>query len=301
MTRRRILASVAALALGAAGTVVALRVLPDAEVAGLRICPPGLERVGAVGRAPLCAHGQDPEARADGSGLCIFGICPLPSTNPPPAYACVGDGLSGDRVQLYYAHTASRSPASGWEASARDTAAKADAFLAARTNQHYRFVCAGGLISVRRVIVADTSLGAFIRAVGEARSDRFYTAFVQGGSGGQGTVNTRESFDPAQHRGPQYSVTVAFQASILVHELGHNLGAVLLSAPHSTGAWHCWDEVDIMCYDDGGSKVPPGGTKTLCSGDERWDCRSDDFWNAGTSPLVARWNTRRSFFLTGGG
>src|SRR4051794_26299778 len=45
----------------------------------------------------------------------------------------------------------------------------------------------------------------------------------------------------------------------MLHEMGHNIGAVQWSAPHSTHTpgssdytySHCWDGTDVMCYQDG--------------------------------------------------
>jgi hypothetical protein len=37
-----------------------------------------------------------------------------------------------------------------------------------------------------------------------------------------------------------------------IHEVFHTLGAVQDSAPASTTNGHCWDGLDVLCYDDGG-------------------------------------------------
>ena len=88
--------------------------------------------------------------------------------------------------------------------------------------------------------------------------------------------------------------------SVEAHELMHNLGAVQYSAPHSTKAGHCFDEYDVMCYSDGGTRST---MKIHCSGksNDAWlDCRKNDYFNvtpkAGTY-LATHWNVARSSFL----
>lgn len=73
-----------------------------------------------------------------------------------------------------------------------------------------------------------------------------------------------------------------YDALVFMHEIGHNLGAVQLSAPHSSGAFHCYDEQDTMCYDDGGSYFANGGSlQPSCSTSEPtevWDCGLNDYF-----------------------
>lgn len=89
----------------------------------------------------------------------------------------------------------------------------------------------------------------------------------------------------------------AFDAHVLLHEIGHTLGAVQDSAPHSSGAGHCTDEYDVMCYSDGG----PGGPLTFpCAPPERFDCGGDDYLDptpAASSYLATHWNLYDSAFL----
>jgi hypothetical protein len=86
----------------------------------------------------------------------------------------------------------------------------------------------------------------------------------------------------------------------VLHEIGHLLGGVQLSAPHSTGAGHCTDGWDVMCYADGG---PHDAQSTPCPGDQvhaAFDCNHDDYFDpspAPTSYLGTHWNAYDSAFL----
>jgi len=80
-------------------------------------------------------------------------------------------------------------------------------------------------------------------------------------------------------------------ARIMMHEMGHNLGAVQDSAPHSTLAGHCYDGLDTMCYNDGG---PNGGLySTSYCGIEIFDCGKNDYFHINPtsgSYLATHWN-----------
>jgi hypothetical protein len=86
----------------------------------------------------------------------------------------------------------------------------------------------------------------------------------------------------------------------VLHEIGHLLGGVQLSAPHSTGAGHCTDGWDIMCYADGG---PHDAQSYPCPGDPghaEFDCNHDDYFSpapAASSYLATHWNAYNSAFL----
>ncbi|MCW3063943.1 MAG: Conserved putative secreted protein [Solirubrobacterales bacterium] len=86
----------------------------------------------------------------------------------------------------------------------------------------------------------------------------------------------------------------------VLHEIGHLLGGVQLSAPHSTGAGHCTDGWDVMCYADGG---PRDGQSYPCpgsSGHASFDCNHDDYFSPSPAPssyLATHWNAYDSLFL----
>jgi hypothetical protein len=85
---------------------------------------------------------------------------------------------------------------------------------------------------------------------------------------------------------------------VAAHELTHNLGGVQQDAPHATAGGHCWDDADIMCYDDG-SGVP---VQQVCAAaqEDLLDCNHDDYFSTDPSPgtfLADNWNTASSGFL----
>ncbi|MGB0651980.1 MAG: hypothetical protein ACPGQL_02170 [Thermoplasmatota archaeon] len=94
-----------------------------------------------------------------------------------------------------------------------------------------------------------------------------------------------------------YAITFGYDsARIMLHELGHNMGAVQMSAPHTTGAGHCTDGRDIMCYRDGGPQSHRY-TNNRC-GQQVWDCGHDDYFDASPDPdeyLASHWNLGSRF------
>ncbi|MBC7643521.1 MAG: fibronectin type III domain-containing protein [Thermoleophilia bacterium] len=87
---------------------------------------------------------------------------------------------------------------------------------------------------------------------------------------------------------------------VMLHEAGHNMGAVQASAPHTSGSYvsggnsysagHCYDGQDIMCYSDGGSNTYQPNVCAI----EVFDCGRNDYFNptpADGSYLATHWNT----------
>jgi hypothetical protein len=99
------------------------------------------------------------------------------------------------------------------------------------------------------------------------------------------------------------------QVEVALHEASHTLGAVQLSAPNSSGAGHCNDHWDVMCYEDGGPGAP--FVDPECDGASApfdaygpdfgaWDCGRDDYFSMAPDPgsyLDTHWNLARSPFL----
>ena len=88
------------------------------------------------------------------------------------------------------------------------------------------------------------------------------------------------------------------------HELLHNLGAVPSLAKHYSGNGHCYDQVDVMCYNDGGSYFRAGGLVALncpTALPSTIDCGHDDYFNPDGNVYDdsgdAIWNIDTSRFL----
>lgn len=109
------------------------------------------------------------------------------------------------------------------------------------------------------------------------RSDRVYSLWVDArtGSSWSGLGGDRWS--------ASWTSSFGF-VWVDAHEMIHALGAVNGGAPHATGKGHCWDGLDVMCYNDGGK---PWANKTVCAArvDEyRLDCGQDDYFAVNPAP-----------------
>ncbi|WP_234443369.1 RICIN domain-containing protein [Streptomyces sp. NRRL B-24484] len=273
------------------------------------------------------------EAAVDATAARTAAAAPAPSATAKPARTaaagpadqtvqCDGDGSTGNRVQVVYAHGPGKDRYAQYAASFRKWAADADTIYYASAQEtggvrHIRYVTAADCTpSVLNVELPDSALAEFsamnnaLAQKGFNRKDRKYMVFADANVYcGIGTFNgdERPGQDNLSNFGPSYGRTDSgcWSGSTAAHELGHNLGAVNNSAPNTSRGAHCTDEWDVMCYSD--SPYYPT-MRTVCperGHDERLDCNHDDYYN--TSPkagsyLATHWNiANNQFLMTGGG
>ena len=232
---------------------------------------------------------------------------------------CYGDGVSGSRVQMIYAVASDRADR---YLSLLDTfpvyAARTNAVFANSAanygeTRNLRFVhtadCRLDVMHVVLTPAGDDTFSATIselQSLGLTRTDRKYLVWLDAGVYcGIGTVTSDESAGPSNRNnlGPSYGRVDAAcwgaYNSVEAHEISHTLGAVQLGAPNSNGAWHCTDEYDRLCYNDGS-----GATMTFpCAnaGEGILDCKGNDYFNprpAQNSYLANHWNLADSAFLS---
>ncbi len=233
--------------------------------------------------------------------------------------SCSGTGVDGKRVQvLYVRETTTPSRFTSVLPALRNEVANVDDVVAVSAEQ------TGGLRRVRWVHDADCapvieevvlpagSLGAEWRttvsamsAAGYKANDRKYLMFADAQAlCGIGSVYADSSSSATNHNNvyggyaridtPCWSTS----HSLAAHELTHNLGGVQGSAPHATVKGHCYDESDLMCYDDGSGVA----MKQVCAGaqEDLLDCNKDDYFSTAppaNSYLATNWNVASSGFL----
>lgn len=266
-------------------------------------------------------EGQGPSCRAgelwtvllqNGDRLLTHGSDPVPTATafdaPARPPACVDD--TQHRNELIYARPVDR--AGRYDQSVpvlRSLVAQANGRLHADSVRHgaaidYAFLCDAGRVVVHYAVLAATSqddsfasIVSGLQSLGyrDARVKYWvlYDDGVAGQAAGQGNVHRDDRLvaDNANNGGPDYGISYdTFDARLLMHENAHNMGAVQLSAPHSSGGWHCNDGHDVMCYADGatGSAYVDSACSTL-----HFDCGSDDYFHpspAAGSYLATHWN-----------
>jgi len=244
----------------------------------------------------------------------------------PTALVCDGDGRSGKRVQLVYLRGDGQPDRYNQMLSTfRQQASQVDAYInaaAQRTGgeRHVRYVHDASCNPVvdNQVVPQSAMNGGFSSAVGVLvqrgynSADRKYmiwhdrndTCGVAWGAPG----DDRPGADNGYNRGPNYGLAGSgcWTWNVQLHELLHNIGGVQRSAPHATRNGHCWDDEDVLCYNDGGVPNPPGGMVKVCVNADvnQVDCNNDDYFdvtpNAG-SYLATRWNVANSQYLIRGG
>lgn len=271
----------------------------------------------------MCTHGPDTPPVGLSVKRRIQPLAAAPAAAASALAVCEGDGTSGRRVEVLYIHGSTsryqqyletfRSLAEGvdviFNESARETGGE----------RHVRYVTetVNGACRpvVRDVQIADSALNAndwapllnAVKAAGYTRTDRKYLQFVDAnvycGIGGF-AGDTRKSDANRSNSGPEYARADngCWSAGVAAHELGHTLGAVNNNAPNASGAAHCVDEWDVMCYKDGPNVV----IQTKCADrahDNRLDCNHDDYYHtnpAAGSYLANNFNVADNLFLIKG-
>ena len=266
----------------------------------------------------VCTHGPDaspPEVdvRAPRSTEEL-----VASTAESTGVPCYGDGASGKRIQAIYARAADRADRyATLLPSMQQWAAAADRSFtdsAAQTGgiRHLRWVTdASCNLVVERVQLSaggDDTFSATmteLQSLGFDRTDRKYLLWVDANVY-CGIAGIRQDDRPGAENYNNIGRSFARVDSgcwglsnpVEAHEIMHNLGGVQLSAPNTSGGYHCTDESDRMCYSDAG-----GVTMTyVCpSLNERlFDCRHDDYFHTSPPPgtyLSSHWNTADNDFL----
>ena len=273
-----------------------------------------LERAG-VDQAALASADRPVTAGAT-APIGTPGIATLSAHVAP---SCSGTGADGKRVQVLYVHEASMpSRYADVLSLLRNEVANVDDVFAVSSEQtgggrRVRWVHdADCLPVVQDVTVPDGALGPdfwgtvnALQALGFDDPNRKYLTFADANQFcGIGTLyndlrltdNYNDGYAASYARVDSNCWSTAH--SVAAHELTHNLGGVQQAAPHATTNGHCWDDADIMCYDDG-SGIP---LQQVCGAaqEDLLDCDHDDYFSTDPAPgtfLADNWNTAGSGFL----
>ena len=188
-----------------------------------------------------------------------------------------------------------------------------DAMESGGVSADYRVHCdANGEISVDEFMSIGVDFSSVVlsaQQAGYTDPDVDYTIFVQLPWIYCGQANLEYDEQPGEsnknNQGLDYAVIWdgCWLGRTPMHENGHNQGAVQNGAPHSTGAGHCNDQQDVMCYSDGGPTDK--GDFVACEDRMRYDCGYDSYFDTAPEPgewLADHWNigSRANRFITFG-
>lgn len=314
-----------------AALIIPLALACTASAKPARVLDGCRSRGGLLLTGGLCTHGQDAPLVASSpvtSGCVVRGsilsLCDgkaklFPSQSPTPSplpSGTPGCGGGASRIQVLYLRQNTQPDTltdrrSGIEQAAAQADAEVNdsAQVEGRT-AHLRYLTDSACHLLISSVTTNRSLDSFddqIQAVEDAgytRADYTYLIFPETSAGcGIATL----AFDSQPDPGLNKNNTGVHYASVSLdcrngptaaHELGHAMGAVQLDAPHSTGASHCNDALELMCYDDGG---PSGAQHQACSSAwaYRYDCNRDDYFafQPQGSYLPSHWNLIHSRWL----
>jgi hypothetical protein len=271
-----------------------------------RALPNGLFEVCLQDGSTVLTHGPD---APEGEGAAL-----PPWIHKPPA--CVTSETTQYHNRIIYA-TPSDKPSAFTQLYPKLLASidQANGFLYQETlpfgvTADFKFLCsaAGIPIATGHTLPTASTADSFSTIVSDLKALGFtnprahywvyYDDAVVCGCSGQGEIKSDSSLSASNlnNVGPRFGIEYGSLLGpayhTLMHEDGHNMGAVQGLAPHTTGAWHCTDGRDLMCYDDGG---PNAGNYNpdVCTNFEHYDCNHDDYYHpnpAAGNYLATHWN-----------
>ncbi len=265
-----------------------------------------------------CTHGPDAAPPGVNVQKATLPMAETVQAAALSATVCDGDGVSGNRVQMMYVRASDQPDRySQYATSFQQWIADLDQIYynsAAETGgtRRIRFVHNASCVpTILNVVLSATGDDDFSNTINELttlgynQSNRKYLIFMDANIYcGIGTVSGDDQFGSGNvnNFGPSYgrADNGCWDGQTLAHELNHTLGGVQLSAPHSSGAYHCIDEYDVMCYSD--STTAPA-LQYLCPNpahEQLLDCNHDDYYHTNPvagSYLATHWNTANNQFL----
>lgn len=287
------------------------------------VCP----RAFKVKGSQSCTHGPDPmpvgKSVKTQTAPLVAAAAAAPAAAPTH---CHTDGITGKRVQVIYAAPPGVDRYSAFLASIRTWAAAAEEIYvdsAAETGEIRRIRWVHNAtcdISVSKAFYDqakdDDTFAAMVTELtrqGATRTDRKYLVF-QDSNIFCGLANIKNDDQPgpanANNGGPTFTRidNGCWGGEVPAHELMHTIGGVQLSAPRSTGwdgnnGYHCYDEYDRMCYNDGATYFDNGGVLTfpcnVVARNRLFDCGHNDYYTTanGGAYLGSKWNTAKSQYL----
>lgn len=264
-----------------------------------------------------CSHGPDAPL---GGQTAEQSVPPVTTPAPQSAYICDGDGVSGNRVQIIYAHGSDvLDNYATYLTSFQTWATTVDWIFNTSAGEtggtrHVRYVHdANCLPVVIDVTLTPTGMSTFanmeseLEAQGYNKPGRKYLVYADTHVYcGIGDIASDDQPGPGNLSNSSLAFArvdnACWGGNSLAHELMHTLGGVQLSAPHTSGGWHCTDGWDRMCYSDAPYYPTVQIVCTDTSHSRLFDCGHDDYYSTNPpkgSYLATHWNTANSLFLIG--
>ena len=165
----------------------------------------------------------------------------------------------------------------------------------------FKFACdtAGNVrVDVVKLASLHSSQGTFstiktaLKNLGYNKSNEKYAVWYEASAGsasGQGDFIDDLTDGASNYNnvntGGMFAFVYNSGTSTLMHEMGHNHGAVQDGMPYSTGSWnvdrgaHCYEGLDVMCYNDGGAD-DGGSIVWNCNDRTHFDCNHNTYFDA---------------------